>query len=83
MVLEVIDPNQYRGIPAFSTLHALTFILHTWLQATNGSGAAVRVVLFDCGKTFDLINHTLLVRKGLGLSIPCAVAFWVADFLTS
>ena len=60
-----------------------TSILHTWLQETDGSGVAVRVVLFDCRKTFDLINHTLLVRKGLGLSIPSAVALWVADFLTS
>ena len=81
-VLEVIDPNQCRGIPASSTLHALTSMLHTRLQATDGSGAAVRVILFDCRKAFDLIYHTLLVRRGFGLSIPRAVAFWVADFVT-
>lgn len=57
-------------------------MLHTRLQATDGSGAAVRVILFDCRKAFDLIYHTLLVRKGFGLSIPRAVAFWVADFVT-
>ena len=57
-------------------------MLHTWLQATYRPWAAVRVVLFDCRKAFDLSDHTLLVRKGFGLPIPRAVAFCVADFLT-
>ena len=82
-VLEVIDPNQYGCIPASSTIHALPYMLHvTKLQATAGSGAAVRVVPFDYRKAFDLSDHTLLVHKVLGLSFPRAVALWVVDFLT-
>ena len=54
----------------------------TWLQATHGSGAAVRVVPFDYRKAFDLSDHALLVRKVFGLSFPRAVTLWVADFLT-
>ena len=81
-VLEVIDPNQYGCIPVSSTLHAVTYMLHTWLQATDGSGAAVRVVPFDYRKAFDLSDHTLLVRKVFGLFFSLAVALWVADFLT-
>ena len=57
-------------------------MLHTWLQATDGPGAVVRVVPFDHSKVFDLSDHTLLVRKGFRLSFPRAVALWVADFLT-
>ena len=57
-------------------------MLHTWLQATDGPGAAVRVVPFDQRKAFHLSDHTLRVRKGFGLSFPRAVALWVADFLT-
>ena len=60
VVLEVIDPNQYGCIPAASTLDALTSMLHTWLQATDGSGAAGRVVPFDHRKAFDISDHTLL-----------------------
>ena len=70
---------------ASSVLYPTRPYLHAtciWLQDTDGSGAAVRVVLFDCRKAFDLSGHTLLVRKGFGLPIPRAVAFWVADFLT-
>ena len=59
VVLEVIDPDQYGCIPASSTLDALTSMLHTWLQATDRPGAAVRVVPFDYRKAFDLSDHTL------------------------
>ena len=69
------------GVP-YPTRPYVYAIIHTWLQATNRPWAAVRVVLFDCRKAFDLSDHTLLVRKGFGLPIPRAVAFWVADFLT-
>ena len=81
-VMEVIDPNQFGGIPVSSTLHALTSMLHTWTQATNGTGAAVRIVLFDYRKAFDLIDHTLVLRKVFSLSVPRGVACWVADFLS-
>ena len=57
-------------------------MLHTWLQATDGPGAAVRVVPFDHRKAFDLRDHTLLVHKGFGLSFPRPVALKVADFST-
>ena len=53
-VLEVIDPNQYGAIPKTSTLHALISMVHTWAQATDGTGSAVRVVLLDYRKAFDL-----------------------------
>ena len=59
VVLEVIDPNPYGCIPASSTLDALASMLHTWLQAPDGSGAAVRVVPFDYRKAFDISDHTL------------------------
>ena len=42
----------------------------------------MRVVPFDYRKVFDLSDHTLLVRKVVGLSFPLPVALWVADVLT-
>ena len=56
-------------------------MLNNWTQATDGSGAAVRVVLFDYGKAFDFIDHNLLVRKVFNLVIPRDMALWVVDFL--
>lgn len=81
-MLEVIDSDQFGGIPKSSTLYALTSILHHWMKATDGSRAAVRVVLFDYRKAFDLIYHNLLVCKVLSLSISCGMAHWAADFVT-
>ena len=79
--MEVIDPNQFGGIPKSSTLHVLASMLNNWTQATDGSGAAVRVVLFDYRKAFDFIDHNLLVRKVFNLVIPRGMALWVVDFL--
>lgn len=58
-------------------------MLHQWLEATVGTGAAVRVILFDYRKAFDLIDLGILVQKILSLSIPRGVAQWVINFLTS
>ena len=82
-VLEVIDPDQFGAIPKSSTTQALTSMLHQWLEATDGTGAAVRVALFDYRKAFDLIGHGILVQEILSLSIPRGVAQWVINFLTS
>lgn len=82
-VLKKIDPNQYGGIPKSSTLFALLSMFHRWSQATDGTGAAVRVVLFDYRKAFDLIDHSILVAKINRLDIPNSIKAWVIDFLTN
>ena len=80
-VLEVIDPNQYGAILKTSTLQALVSMVHTWAQATDGTGSAVRVVLLDYRKAFDLVDHSILAAKILELRIPRRIARWVCDFL--
>ena len=62
-VLKVIDCDQYGGIPKSSTLNALISMTHHWSQATDGSGAAVRIILIDHRKAFDLIDHNVLIQK--------------------
>ena len=58
-------------------------MIHHWAQAMDSTGAAVRVVLYDYKKAFDLIDHQILVQKILSLNIPRSIARWVADFLTN
>ena len=81
-VLEVIDPNQNGAILKTSTFQALISMVHTWAQATDGTGSAVRVVLLDYRKAFDLVDHSILAAKILELRIPRRIARWVCDFLT-
>ena len=47
----------------------------------DGTGSTVRVVLFDYRKTFDLINHTILVGKLMAFDIPHGILCWIIDFL--
>ena len=81
-VLQTIDSNRCSGIPRSSTLYALISMIrvHHRSKATDGTGAAVRVVLYDYRKAFDLIDDNLLATKILGLDIHKAslVGYWTS-----
>ena len=82
-ILKIIDPDQFSAIPKSSTEQALISILHYLSKETDGTSAAVRLVLFDYRKAFDLIDHHILVQKLSGLDIPRWFINWVCDFLTN
>ena len=81
-VLKRIDSNQYGAIPISSTTIALLSMLQSWNKATDGNGAAVRVLLLDFKKAFDLIDHHLLVEKLRLFDIPKWDLNWIIDFLS-
>ena len=60
-------------ISGSSTVLALISIIHKWLKTTDGNGAAVRVLLFDYRKAFDLIDHKILVNKLKQVDVPNSV----------
>ena len=78
-----VDPRQFGIIPGSSTTEALIDMLHSWNCSTDGNGATVRVVLFDFKKSFDLIDHHILVRKLRSFALPEVVVSWIIDFLTN
>jgi hypothetical protein len=82
-VLDVVNQDQFGGIPKSSATLALISIIHTCAQATDGTGTSVRLLLFDYRKAFDLIVHNILVHKIRKLSIPLPIINWIIDFLTS
>lgn len=61
-----------------STTQALISMVHKWAEATDRTGAAVRI---DYRKAFDLIDHSILVDKIYSLRILRGVACWVCHFL--
>ena len=80
-MLKIIDPSQFGGIPRSSATHALISMMHSWAEATDGKGCAVRVSLFDYRKAFDLVDHHILAKKVSLLSMPPFVKRWVIAFL--
>ena len=83
LMLECMDPNQFGFIPDSSTTFALIYMLHHWSEATDGTGAHVRVALLDFKKAFDLVDHNLSIAKLYSLRVKPTVVNWVADFLRS
>ena len=68
-------------IPKSCTTYALVSMIHNWHVSSGGKAAAIRVVLFDFGKAFDLIGHNILVRKLSDYDIPNHILCWIDDFL--
>ena len=58
-------------------------MMHNRTKATDSAGAVVRVVLFDYRKAFDFIDHTLLARKVINLSIAGSDAYTFLDRRTT
>ncbi len=80
-VIKKISENQFGCIPKSSTTQALLSMVHTWTKHTDGSGSAVRVVLFDYKKAFDLIDHRILASKLTTLNLLHSMLSWILDYL--
>ena len=81
-VLKKIDKRQYGTIPKSCSTHALVSMIHNWHVSSDGNSAAIRAVLFDFRKAFDLIDHNILVRKLSDYDIPNPILCWIVDFLS-
>ena len=75
-ILRIIDPNQYGVMLGSSTTLAVISMIHEWTQVTDGTGSAVRIILFNYKKIFDLVDRVLLSKK-----LAHAVARRTTDFL--
>jgi len=69
-VLNNLDMNQYGAVPKSSITFALLDMLRDWSEGTDGNGATIRTILFDYRKAFDLIDHSILIKKLCKLNVP-------------
>ena len=82
-VMNILDDNQYGAIPNSSTTIALISKPHSWSLGTDGNGATVRTLLLDYRKAFDLIDHSILVRRLRNqCKLPASIFNWIIDFLS-
>ena len=80
-VLKHVRSDQYGCVPLSSTIHALIYLMHHWLEATDVMSSEVRVILMDYKKAFDLIDHNLLMSKLKSYEINPYILNWIHDFL--
>ena len=76
-----MDLNQFRTILKSFTTQGLISMIHKWSMATDSTGAAVRIVLLDYRKAFDLTDNRILIQKIYSLRIARGVSRWRCDFL--
>ena len=73
--------NQSGTMPNFSTAMALIGMLRSWSLGTDGNGATIRTLLSDYCKAFDLVDHSILVRKLRNrCKLPASIINWIIDF---
>ena len=65
-----------------STTHALISMIYNWAEAADATSAAIRIMLLDYRKAFDLIDHDVLAKSNCNLPIPRGIARWVVHFLS-
>ena len=80
-VKQQIDDKQYGGMAGTCTTDALVEMLHKWHESIDVTGIFVRVFFLDCCKSFDLINHDILLNKMVGMEVPAHLVRWMAAFL--
>ena len=78
---DIIDNHQFGSLRGSSTIHALVELVHLWQKALDVPGCCVRVLLLDFSKTFDRVDHSLLLEKFGNLGLPDFLVCWLTSFL--
>ena len=76
-----IDKRQYGNVKGASTSHYLIRLLHSLLTELNKPDKLFSTVMYDFKKGFDLIDHTILMKKIIAMGLRSSYAIWLAAFL--
>ncbi len=80
LVNGMMDPHQFVSLKGSSMDVALAELVHGWLTAVEKPGTAIQVLFFDLEKTFDQINHHILLLK-LKEHVSEFLVSWITIFL--
>ena len=77
--------NQCGMVQKSFTTFTLMDMLHDWSKCTDGNGAitCTRAMLFDYRQFFDLIDHSILIKKLCKLNVPNGIINWIIDFFSN
>ncbi|XP_071956837.1 uncharacterized protein [Antedon mediterranea] len=77
-----LDEMQFGNRTGASTSHYLTSMLHYLLQGLDKPGHEATVIAVDFRKAFDLIDHTIAVKKLIDIGVQPELMPWICDFLS-
>ena len=80
VVSSKLDPRQFGALKGRSTTNALLDLTHRWHMALD-NGESIRAVFVDFAKTFDHVDHGLVVARLIEFGIPSYVIRWIYTFL--
>ena len=72
-----MQKTRYRN---FHFIYTLSFAYHL-LYETDKPKPAVRVFLLDFSKSFDLIDHNILLYQLYEMKVPSKIINWIRSFL--
>ena len=78
-----LDMYQYGNIKGSSTAHYLIRLTHSLLKELEQPGRLASMVMIDFKKGFDLVDHTILIRKMVEMGLRAEYTKWVSSFLLS
>jgi len=82
LLLELIS-DQFAYRPTASTTAALISLTHAVAQKLESCNyIGLSCLQIDYAKAFDTINHPILFRKLMSLSIPPQIQRWIFEFFT-
>ena len=81
-ILEKLGPHQYAREARHSTTDALIYILQAIYEAADSGNCGARMSFANYSKGFDLIDHSILLRKLAFFDIDTVLINWIRAFLT-
>ena len=78
---DILDPLQFGSLTGRCTTHALIQLHHSWCTEVDRKDQAVRVLLIDFRKAFDLVDHQIILQKLANTGLPNFIIRWLTQFL--
>ena len=79
-ILIYIDPHQYGNRPGSSTSHYLIRLLHNIFENCKRPNSMSTIICNDFSKSFDRLDHNILIKKLIKLNVRPFIINWVISF---
>ena len=80
-VLPQLDPRQFGNVKGSSCLHYLVEYID-YVASNIDNMDEVAAITIDLSKAFDLIDHSILIKKLIKLNIHENLIQWIASFIS-